>query len=69
MEYGRSQKDEGEAHTEVISAEKKAEKRNWAKIAIWTAYGLIMFFKLTPEVITFVYNYWYLITCLKFFRH
>ena len=57
MEYGRTQKDEGEAHSGVISAGPNAEKKNWAKIALWTAYGLIMFFKLTPEVITFVYNY------------
>ena len=57
MEYGRTQKDEGDTAAEEFSAEPKAEKRNWAKIAIWTAYGLIMFFKLTPEVITFVYNY------------
>ena len=57
MEYGRTQKDEGEAGAEEISLEPKTEKKNWAKIALWTAYGLIMFFKLTPEVITFVYNY------------
>lgn len=57
MEYGRTQKDEGKAHAELISAEPLTEKKNWAKIALWSAYGLIMFFKLTPEVITFVYNF------------
>ena len=57
MEYGRTQKDEGDTAAEEFSAGPKTEKRNWAKIALWTAYGLIMFFKLTPEVITFVYNY------------
>ena len=43
LEYGR---DNGESH----------EKGNWGKIVLWTSYGLILVFKLTPEVITFVYN-------------
>ena len=33
------------------------EKRNWGKIVLWISYGLILVFKLTPEVITFVYNH------------
>ena len=33
------------------------EKKNWWKIVLWISYGLIIVFKLTPEVITFVYSY------------
>ena len=57
MEYGRAQKDEDISRPKESIEEPNSDKKSWAKIALWTAYGLIMFFKLTPEVITFIYNY------------
>jgi len=57
LEYGRAQKEEDQARTEEVLSEPNTDKKNWAKISLWTAYGIIMLFKLTPEVITFVYNY------------
>jgi len=57
MEYGRTQKNESVSRTEEYKEEPNSDKKNWAKIALWSAYGIIIFFKLTPEVITFIYNY------------
>ena len=35
---------------------KFVERRNWRKAVLWISYGLIIAFKLLPEVVTFVYN-------------
>lgn len=51
LEYGGN--DNRESIAENIDHK---EKMNWGKIVLWTAYGFIIIFKLTPEVITFVYN-------------
>ncbi len=48
LEYGKN--DETDPTSEL-------NKRSLGKILLWTAYGLIIFFKLTPEVITFIYNH------------
>ena len=45
-------------NTDSIAENNKViEKKNWGKIVLWISYGLIIVFKLTPEVITFVYSY------------
>ena len=52
LEYG------GKDNKESITVNNDLiEKKNWGKIVLWLSYGLIIFFKLTPEVITFVYNH------------
>ena len=54
MEYGKN----GNASSPVKINEKErfVERRNWRKVVLWTSYGLIIAFKLLPEVVTFVYN-------------
>jgi len=56
LEYGHTQKEENAADTEELLVKPQAEKRNWAKFVLWSSFGLIMIFKLVPEVIIFVYN-------------
>ncbi len=52
LEYGRSDNSDS-----TVENNESIEKKNWGKIVLWISYGLIIFFKLTPEVITFVYNH------------
>lgn len=51
LEYG------GSDNTDSITENNElSEKKNWGKIVLWISYWLIIVFKLTPEIITFVYN-------------
>ena len=54
MEYGKNKT----ASSSFIINEKSVsiERSNWRKVVLWTSYGLIISFKLLPEVVTFVYN-------------
>ena len=52
IEYGKDKETSSGADNSDLR-----DKRNWGKIILWISYGLILVFKLTPEVITFVYNH------------
>jgi len=52
IEYGNDRE-----NSLIENDDQLAKKRNWGKIFLWVSYGLIIFFKLTPEVIMFVYNF------------
>ena len=54
MEYGNNEP--ASSSVKVNDGDRFVERRNWRKIVLWTSYGLIIAFKLLPEVVTFVYN-------------
>ena len=54
MEYGKNEP--GSSSIKINEMGRFIEHTNWRKVVLWISYGLIISFKLLPEVVTFVYN-------------
>ena len=54
MEYGKNETAPSSANINENGF--SIERSNWRKVVLWISYGLIISFKLLPEVVTFVYN-------------